>query len=679
MAGLGFVLVYGVYLGAWADGHGQYQGNTISTWYLPAFLGYLGSIIALLVLGAREAARHGGSRRAAPRGYEVAFAGVVLVAIALLFDIGWQAILGDEGGQERTIAPGRILLWLGIGMIAAGPLVAAWRRIDVAGETAIADHERRADHDRSLRPHLRSRLPQVISLGLTLGVLAFLTSVATPTTQHWAERDRTDTRLARPDDIWTMAADGSRQTRLTTARSGAESFHEPIWAPDGSAILVTTGRALEDESQGVSGVAFDIARMTPDGVLAETMTESPDFDAQAHLSPDGSQIVFSSQRLTSSSLPTPAPSGAPSAAETPAVGLGGGPQPGRDPGLGVESGGTSTAPGFRWDIYVANADGTHERRLSEGGTINIATGWGPDGRILFHSDRDGDFDIYSMRADGGDVRQLTDDPADDTWPAWAPDGRLAFTSDREGGFEIWDASADGSDPHRLTDDPADDWLPAWSPDGSTIAFLSARGDSVDIYSVPSSGGEARDLSRTPGTDELITSGAWSPDGSAIVYSSFPIPPASADAEIRTLLALAAIMVWSIVLSGLMLASVRRGSLPPAAITIALLIATVPAALAGDEPRAIVAAVVAGIVGDLLLWFLRPGPTRPRAAWLLAAVLPATWTAAYLAAVATTTGTSLSTHAAAGAVVLAGVLGLLMGLLVVRERGRPTVPRGERTS
>lgn len=679
MAGLGVVLVYGVYLGAWADGHGQYQGNTVSTWYLPAFLGYLGTIVALLVLGAREAARHGGSRRVAPPAYEVAFAGVVVVATALLIDIGWQAILGNEGGQERTFAPGRILLWLGIGMIAAGPLVAAWRRIDVAGDTAIADHERRADRDPTLRPHLRSRLPQVISLGLTLAVLAFLTSVATPFTQHWAERDQSDTTLARPDDIWTMAADGSRQTRLTTARSGAESFHEPIWAPDGSAILMTAGRALESQSQGVSGVAFDIARMTPDGVLYTAMTDTPDFDAQAHLSPDGRQVVFSSQRLTSSALPTAAPSGAPSAATTPVVGVGGGPQPGRDPGLGVEGGGTLATPGFRWDIYVANADGTDQRRLSEGGTINIATGWGPDGRILFHSDRDGDFDVYSMRADGGDVRQLTNDPADDTWPAWAVDGRIAFTSDRDGGFEIWVAAADGSELRRLTDDPADDWLPAWSPDGSTIAFLSGRGDSVDIYAVPSSGGDARDLSRTPGMDELITSGAWSPDGSTIVYSSFPIPPASMDTDVRTLLAFAAIMVWSIVLVGLMLASVRRGSLPPAAITIALLIATIPAALASDEPRAIVAAVVAGIVGDLLVWFSRPGPTRPRAAWLLATVLPATWTAAYLAAVAATTGLSLSTHAAAGAVVMAAVLGLLMGLLVVRDRGRQPSPRGEGTS
>ena len=42
MAALGLVLVYGVYLGAWADSHGEFQGNLVSTWYLPAFLGYFG-------------------------------------------------------------------------------------------------------------------------------------------------------------------------------------------------------------------------------------------------------------------------------------------------------------------------------------------------------------------------------------------------------------------------------------------------------------------------------------------------------------------------------------------------------------------------------------------------------------------------------------------------------------
>lgn len=679
MAGLGLVLVYGVYLGAWADGHGQYQGNTISTWYLPAFLGYLGTIVALLLLGARHAARHAGSRRLAPPGYEVAFAGVVLITVALLFDIAWQAILGDETGDERSLAPARLLLALGIAMVAAGPLVAAWRRIDAAGDVAVADHERRADHDPSLRPHLRSRLPQVISLGLTVAALAFLTSVADPTTQHWAELDPGGGRLARPDDIWTMAADGSRQTRLTTARKGVETFQEPVWTPDGAVIMVTLGRALEDEHGGAEGIAFDVGAIGIAGSPMTAITDTPDFDAQAHLSPEGRQVVYSSQRQTGASLPTPAAADASAPASTSAASAGGGPQPGRDPGLGVQSGGTSAAPGFRWDVYVANADGTAERRLTEGGTVNIATGWGQDGRILFHSDRDGDFDVYSMRADGSDLRQLTDDPADETWPARAIDGRVAFTSNREGGSEIWAAAADGSDPIRLTDDPADAWMPAWSPDGSTIAFLSNRDDSVEVYAVPSGGGEVRDLSRTPSMDELITAGAWSPDGSTIVYSASPAGSAATDPRTRSLLAMAAIMVWSVVLSGLMLASIRRASLPPAAITIALLLAAVPAGLAADEPRVVVAAAVAGIVGDLVVWFARPGPTRPRAAWLFGLVLPATWTATYLAAVVTTTGTSLSTHVLAGAVVMSGIIGLLMALLIVRERGPRTTGDGERTS
>ncbi len=678
MAGLGTLLVYGVYLGAWADRHGLYQGNLLSTWYLPAFLGYLGSIVALLLLGARHAARQAGSRRLAPPGYEVAFAGVVLVAVALLFDIAWQAILGDENADERTLAPTRLLLALGIAMVAAGPLVAAWRRIDAAGDVAVADHERRADHDRNLGPHLRSRLPQVISLGLTVATLAFLTSVADPSTQHWAELDPGGDRLARPDDIWTMATDGSRQTRLTTARAGVETFQEPTWTPDGAAIMVTLGRALADANEGTKGIAFDVGAIGIDGKPMTAITDTPDFDAQAHLSPDGRQVVYSSERQTTASLPTPARGGCDRRGiDLHDLGAAAGPQPGRDPGLGVQSGGTSATPGFRWDVYVANADGTGERRLTEGGTINIATGWGADGRILFHSDRDGDYDIYSMRADGSDLRQLTDDPADETWPALAADGRIAFTSNRQGGYEIWAAGADGSQPIRLTDDPADDWMPAWSPDGATIAFLSNRDDMVEIYAVPSAGGVARDLSRTPGMDELITAGAWSPDGSTIVYSSSPAGTAATDPRTRSFLAMAAIMVWSVVLSGLMLASIRRGSLPPAAITIALLIAAIPAGIASDEPRVVAAAAVAGIVGDLLVWFTRPGPTRPRAAWLFGLVLPATWTATYLAAVVATTGTSLSTHVLAGAIVMSGIIGLLMALLVMRERGPQPSPRRRR--
>ncbi|MBI2919427.1 MAG: PD40 domain-containing protein [Chloroflexi bacterium] len=40
--------------------------------------------------------------------------------------------------------------------------------------------------------------------------------------------------------------------------------------------------------------------------------------------------------------------------------------------------------------------------------------------IAFTSDRDGNFEIYVMNADGTDQRRLTNNPAEDVVPAWGP-------------------------------------------------------------------------------------------------------------------------------------------------------------------------------------------------------------------------------------------------------------------
>ena len=270
-----------------------------------------------------------------------------------------------RAADERTIAPARVLLALGIAMIAAGPLVAAWRRIDAAGEPPSRSTNVEPITIRSLRPHLRSRLPQVISLGLTLAMLAFLTSVATPPRSTGPSAIRTDTRLARPDDIWTMAADGVAQTRLTTARAGVESFQEPIWRPDGAAIMVTAGRALAGREPGRRRHRVrrrgHRARWRPCGDHGHARLRRPG-SPLAGRQPGRLQLPAADDRAT----PTPGASGAPAAASTRSR-VGAGPQPGRDPGLGVQSGVTSAAPGFRWDIYVANADGTGERRLTRAG------------------------------------------------------------------------------------------------------------------------------------------------------------------------------------------------------------------------------------------------------------------------------------------------------------------------
>jgi Tol biopolymer transport system component len=69
-----------------------------------------------------------------------------------------------------------------------------------------------------------------------------------------------------------------------------------------------------------------------------------------------------------------------------------------------------------------------------------------------------------MGADGGHQRRLTDDPADDVSPRWSADGsKLLFVSNRDGDYEIFVMNADGSGLTQLTDDEEDEALPAWQP------------------------------------------------------------------------------------------------------------------------------------------------------------------------------------------------------------------------
>ena len=66
-------------------------------------------------------------------------------------------------------------------------------------------------------------------------------------------------------------------------------------------------------------------------------------------------------------------------------------------------------------------------------------------QIAFSSNREGNYEIYVMNADGGNQQRLTNNPHADWSPSWSPDGkRIAFSSDRDGASEIYVMDADGS-------------------------------------------------------------------------------------------------------------------------------------------------------------------------------------------------------------------------------------------
>jgi hypothetical protein len=172
-----------------------------------------------------------------------------------------------------------------------------------------------------------------------------------------------------------------------------------------------------------------------------------------------------------------------------------------------------------WEIYVMNADGSGQTRLTTDPASDRYPAWSPDGsKIGFDSERDGNWEIYLMNPDGSGQANLTNNPAKDDGIAWSPDGSLiAFISDRiDSNTDIYIANADASNAVRLTSDPAPDWDPEWAPTGSEIAFVSGRDGNEEVYVMDSAGSNQTNLSKSPGYDSRPT---WSPDGSKLAFAS----------------------------------------------------------------------------------------------------------------------------------------------------------------
>jgi Tol biopolymer transport system component len=100
-----------------------------------------------------------------------------------------------------------------------------------------------------------------------------------------------------------------------------------------------------------------------------------------------------------------------------------------------------------------------------------------------------------MNADGSRLARLTKNHADDTTPLWSSDGRrIVFTSDRSGDFDVYTINPTGKGLRRLTRTVGDDRFPVWSSDSRRIAFIRERVGASDVY-VTDEHGEARRLTR----------------------------------------------------------------------------------------------------------------------------------------------------------------------------------------
>jgi len=161
-------------------------------------------------------------------------------------------------------------------------------------------------------------------------------------------------------------------------------------------------------------------------------------------------------------------------------------------------------------IYVMNADGSNQQRLTHGSSKDFSPCFSPDGtKIAFVSWRNGWDEIYVMNADGSNQQRLTKGPYNGE-PCFSPDGtKIAFVSDRDGDPEIYVMNADGSNQQRLTHSSSKDFSPCFSPDGTKIAFQSREEyyPNPDIYVMNADGSNRTRLTNNPAEDGEPT---WGP-------------------------------------------------------------------------------------------------------------------------------------------------------------------------
>jgi len=155
-------------------------------------------------------------------------------------------------------------------------------------------------------------------------------------------------------------------------------------------------------------------------------------------------------------------------------------------------------PLYPYDIYIADADGSNAKRLTDNPKYDAEPVVSHDGKqFVFGSQRDGDFDIYIMNSDGSNVRRLTDRVGYDGGPWFSPDGKKivwrAWYPERSAEkaqwkdamehdyiiavpLDLWVMDADGSNKTLLLRNGATNWAPSWHPDGKRIIFSSNRDD-----------------------------------------------------------------------------------------------------------------------------------------------------------------------------------------------------------
>jgi TolB protein len=318
-----------------------------------------------------------------------------------------------------------------------------------------------------------------------------------------------------------------------------ERLNAPLGSLSGE-MLVFSSYGV-DLAEGQPLPARDLYAIRPDGTGLVRLTDSPEDDSGAAVSPDGSKIAFvrdhvlwmmdadrsNARKLNGypiewSSAPSWSPNG-----ESIAVSI--------DEWC-LYSRKAHTCPAITSNAEIAVVDVatgeataiTHCPILECDGDIQPS--WSPDASTIAYVHPvpvEGPFpnlrlrQIHLVHVDSGEVSQLTHgDNIVDT-PRWSPDGSRLVVEDAEGRILILNAVTGQIERELLSGRTQLGSQPAWSPDGETIAYLGGS-PAWDINAVGTDGMGSHVIAALPGTESDLT---WAPGDAT------PEPPVISPGEI----------------------------------------------------------------------------------------------------------------------------------------------------
>jgi Tol biopolymer transport system component len=259
-------------------------------------------------------------------------------------------------------------------------------------------------------------------------------------------------------DIYVMNADGSGITRLT---SDANDDSTATWSPDGSKIVFQSMR---------NGLIYQVCSMNIDGSNQVSLSASLSNDSEPAWSPDGTKIAFGSDRdhVGFKNLYVVNSNGSGQQRLTFSSGE-------------VQDTQPMWSPDASRIAFVSTRDSVLETWQETDDDGNYIT------KSTLHVNKE----VYVMNADGSGQTRLTNELANDDSPSWTPDGsKIIFRSDRERdgsdpSSQVWVMNPDGTGQTDLSPtndgDYSANWVLGWTAgDGGTDVSPDATAHSVTI-------------------------------------------------------------------------------------------------------------------------------------------------------------------------------------------------------